>query len=174
MRRASIVSAALVIACFAACTSAQDDVCENVGACSQAGSTEWIQRCKDEAKKLGVEAASSGCAPELDAYFTCASDGFDCQGATSVFAGCDGKRSALDACFDEREAGTSCAALKAAESSCTSVQSSTSTGAAIVRSACTLARDCGARCFLDQVSNVCAASVDELDRFSACAASCPS
>jgi hypothetical protein len=39
--------------------------------------------------------------------------------------------------------------------------------------ACTAARDCEARCYLDIVADVCAPQVNELDEFATCASACP-
>ncbi len=161
-REATLFIVALLAA---ACATNQEDVCENVGDCAHGGSTDYIQGCKDEAKLLDKEARDNGCAAPFDDYYACANSNFDCRGATPVFPGCDGKRAALDACLARVEAQTACAALAAKRGACSTDD------AGVV--ACTAARDCEARCFLDNVSDVCSPRVDELSTFSSCADRCP-
>src|SRR5258708_6954848 len=166
-RRPSAALLLLLLLLVGACASNQDDVCESVGNCAQGGSSDWIQSCKDGAALLRREATTNGCAGQFDAYYACADSSFDCQGATPVFPGCDTKRAALDDCFAAATASTSCAQLAAATSSCGDA------GPPRVPEACTAARDCNARCFLDRVSNACAPRVDELSNFATCASRCP-
>jgi hypothetical protein len=163
------LSAALLLgAALAGCASHEDDVCQSVGDCAQGGSSDWVASCQAEAKALRQEADSSGCGGVFDDYYACADSSFACQGATPTFPGCDAKLGALDACFGEATAGTSCQLLATRESACTAAPASTGPPPA-----CTLARDCGAQCFLAQVSDVCAPRVDELATVAACTAACP-
>ena len=169
--------AALAMA-VASCSSNTDDVCDNVGACTQGGSSDWIVSCKAEAKLLQDESSASGCASQFDAYYTCASSNFECTGATAGFPGCEAARAALDACLARSEAKTSCGKLAAKTATCGSPTDSGPTDSGPtdsgpVPAACSANRDCQARCFLDQVANVCAPGVAELASFSSCAAACP-
>ena len=101
-----------------ACASDEASYCDNVGNCTQAGDTTWIQSCNDELATLSTEAVASGCTPELDAYFACTSAHFDCEGITATFPTCDAAHAALDACIANAQVGTACAALAAATASC--------------------------------------------------------
>jgi hypothetical protein len=177
--------ALLVAVSLGACASNQDAVCQSVGDCAQSGSSDWIQGCRAEAKRLAGEANASQCGTQFDAYYACANSNFTCQGATPVFSGCDTKQSALDACLAAATSNTSCARLAAATRACRAAASvdaavedsgadaALDSGAAPLPPACTLARDCEALCFLGQVGNVCAPGVAELSNFITCASSCP-
>jgi hypothetical protein len=162
----------LVLAGFSltGCDSKQEIVCENVGACAQAGDNDWIKSCQDEAKLLQTEAKAVGCGAPFDDYYSCADSNFDCQGATPRFPGCEPSRAALDACIESAQAQTSCGQLATATHSCASAPDA---AAPQEPPACTLLRACEARCYLDQVRSVCAPAVDDLERFTACASSCP-
>jgi hypothetical protein len=161
----------LGLAALSACSSHQDNVCQDIGDCAQGGSSDWITACQAEAKALTDEALSAGCSSELDSYFTCADSNFVCQGATAVFPGCAARLTALDACLAAATADTSCVRLAMQEATCSA---STPDGGALgTPPACTAARDCQARCYLDNVATVCAPRVDELQNVSACASSCP-
>ena len=166
----------------AACGSTADEVCQDIGDCSQGGSTSWITACQSEAKVLGTEAADGGCGATFDSYFSCARSAYSCRGATAIFPGCDDRHAALDACLAEATRGTSCAALVVAEASCASSSfdggadagggTGGPTGTALPP-ACTASRDCQAHCYLSAVANACAPGVDELEAVSACAGACP-
>ena len=161
---------------MAGCTPNQDDVCENVGACSQGGSSDWIASCEEEAASLAREARSSGCGGFFDDYYECAADHFACDGVTASFPGCDAKRAALEACLDAAQAKTSCKELTAKTSACTapSVDAGRADAdTAGLAPACTVLRDCQARCYLDHVKNPCAPAVDELSGVAACSNGCP-
>ncbi|SRR6266545_6993764 len=160
----------------AGCTSNQDSVCENVGACSQGGSTDWIGSCEDEAKGLQREANSDGCGGLFDDYYECAAAHFACNGATASFPGCEAKRAALENCLSAAEAKTACAELTAETTACkgSPVDGGQADADAIgLAPACTVLRDCQARCYLDHVKNPCAPAVDELSGVAACSNSCP-
>jgi hypothetical protein len=169
----------------AACGSTADEVCQDIGDCSQGGSTSWITACQSEAKVLGAEAADGGCGATFDSYFSCARSAYSCRGATATFPGCDDRHAALDACLAAATRGTSCAALVAAEASCASssshggdagVDAGSGTGGitgTALPPACTASRDCQAHCYLSAVANACAPGVDELEAISACTGACP-
>lgn len=170
--RASTVTvmllASLSVVGAAACGSHQDNVCEDIGNCSQGGDNDWITSCQTEAKALGAEAGANGCGDAFGRYYSCADSSYSCQGATATFPGCDDARAALDRCLAAATATTSCAMLSAAEAACAAPP-----GAGAVPPACTAARDCQAHCYLAAVSSVCAPRVDEIEKVTACAATCP-
>ncbi len=166
----------------AACGSTSDEVCQDIGDCSQGGSTSWIIACQSEAKALHSEAADAGCGATFDSYFSCAQSAYSCRGATATFPGCDDHHTALDGCLTAATRGTSCAALVAAEASCASsgadggADAGSGTGGltgAALPPACTASRDCQAHCYLGAVANACAPGVDELEAVTMCDRSCP-
>jgi len=170
------ISAAFLGLLGVACNSHEDDVCENVGACTQGGSSDWITSCEDEAKSLRNEANSDGCLALFDDYYDCAASSFTCKGVTASFPGCDGQRSALENCLGTGEAKTSCKELTAKTAACAASSSdggSPDAGAPGLAPACTVARDCQARCYLDHVMNPCAPALDELSGVTDCASACP-
>jgi hypothetical protein len=161
-------NASFALLLVVSCASHQDNVCEDIGDCTQGGASPFIQSCKDEAKALEGESRKAGCEAPFDGYYACADTNFACVGATSTFHGCDRALKALDDCLGAVTASTSCAALASQQGSCTMPPDA---GGPPV--ACTLGRDCEAHCYLVNVSDVCAARVDELDAFQKCASSCP-
>jgi len=148
---------------LAGCGSDAQTYCENVGDCSNKGSSDWIAACNDETSALDTEAENAGCATQFDAYFSCTRQSFTCDGITSDFPGCD--RSALDACIANAQSSTSCAELAKATSAC----GATDAGA----TSCDATRDCNARCYLQNVANPCAPTPAEIEAVTACGASCP-
>ena len=169
----------LILLGVASCSSDQDDFCENVGFCAQAGSSDWIDACKSEAQLLEDEASASGCSSQFDDFYSCAASNFVCNGITPSFPGCEGTKTALDQCLAKGEAKTSCAKLEHATESCSPPaadagnDASTPDSGVLPPAACTANRDCEAHCYLDAVSNPCAPRVDELSNFADCASSCP-
>ncbi len=158
---------ALCIVLFlCACNSNAENICEDIGDCTQGGSSDWITACKTESQKLRNEAIATSCTAELDAYEQCQSDKFDCEGATSLFPGCDAQRAALETCLSAATTSTACAELAAKTASCQAAD-----GGAIV--ACSPLRDCEARCFLVNVADPCAPNAAELETNATCASSCP-
>jgi hypothetical protein len=151
-----------------ACSSHSDQVCQDIGDCSQRGDTTWIDTCQANADALGSEAATVGCQATFHQYYACADSNYSCQGATATFPGCDDKLAALDDCIAAATAGTSCVALQSAEAACTTVPVS---GGPPV--ACTAARDCQAGCYLRSVASACAPQVIELEDVVACSDACP-
>jgi len=162
----------LAFTAASACSSHQDNVCQDIGDCAQGGSSDWIAACQMEANTLRDEASSARCSSAFDSYFTCAESNYSCQGATAVFPGCADRLAALDVCLTAATANTSCVRLAAQEANC---GGSTPDGGAGVAAppACTTARDCQAQCYLAHVANVCAPQIDEIESMSSCAASCP-
>jgi hypothetical protein len=156
------------------CSSDQDDFCDNVGFCAQAGSSDWIEACKSEAQLLEGEANSSGCRGQFDEFYSCADSNFVCNGITPSFPGCEATRAALDQCLAKAEAKTSCADLAQKTANCSAPDAGAGPDSGVLPpAACTLNRDCEAHCYLDSVSNPCGPRVDELSNFSSCASSCP-
>jgi hypothetical protein len=172
MRRNLILALAVLGVSIAACNTNADDVCENVAACSQGGSSEWVQSCQDEAKSLRAAAGASGCGDPYDGYYRCANDNFACVGATASFPGCDGYRMALDACLTAASATNACGELATKEKPCATMDASTAPALAPA-SACTARRECAARCYLDSVADVCAPRPGELEAAGSCASMCP-
>ncbi|MDB4996899.1 MAG: hypothetical protein JWM74_4331 [Myxococcaceae bacterium] len=169
LSRVCVVALAAAVGLLACSTSHQEDVCANIGACSQAGDTDWIKSCEDEADALMSDARAASCTGLLDSYFDCADSSFTCTGITASFPGCDGARSALEACFDKAVAATACGQLAEKTKAC----ATPSTEPPALPPACTLARDCAAKCYLDAVGNACAPTVAELDSVASCSRSCP-
>jgi hypothetical protein len=161
----------VALVAVAGCASHQDNVCEDIGDCAQGGSSDWIASCDAEAKGLRGEAVAAGCGAEFDAYFSCADSNYSCQGATALFPGCADHLTALDSCLTSATANTSCIRLEVAEASCTAGRPDAGAGVG-TPPACTAARDCQAKCYLTGVADVCAPQVDEIQKVSACAASC--
>jgi hypothetical protein len=161
----ALVAAALI---GPACGSHPDNVCENIGDCSQGGNTDWIATCQSNAKQLGDEASAVGCGGAFDQYYSCADSSYSCQGATPTFPGCDQDLAALDDCIAAATAGTACVALQAAEAACTTVAPSSGPPMA-----CTSLRDCQARCYLGNVASACAPQIDELEAVITCSEACP-
>jgi hypothetical protein len=152
------------------CKSHEENVCENVAACAEGGDSDWIARCKDEAKLLRNEASAASCGTLFDDYYACADSNFTCQGATALLPGCDGQRTTLEACLNRAEATNACGVLAAKVDACSPDAGDGGTG---LGPACTIERICEAQCYLDSVSNVCAPAVNELSEHTQCAASCP-
>jgi hypothetical protein len=170
MTRRSLCSALFfAVATAAGCNSKADDVCENVAACENGGSSEQVQSCQDEAKVLRAEADAGGCSGAYDGYYACADSKFTCEGATASFPGCDGERATLDACLARGAATNACGELARKTSACHTIDG----GASAPLSACTAARACAARCYLDRVADPCAPRPDELSASASCTQSCP-
>ncbi len=154
----------------ASCGSHADNVCQDIGDCSQGGSATFIQSCQSEAKALRSELATYACDSYLDEYYACADATFQCQGATPTFA-CTAGLDELTTCINANTdlGTTACAALAKRQSACTTPPARSGPPLA-----CTLARDCEAQCTLANTADVCAPRVDELDAIRSCMAACPS
>jgi hypothetical protein len=160
----------LCAALASGCDSHADTVCENVGDCEQGGDSEWIAACQDEAQKLSAEADALGCNKAFDAYYDCADAHYRCHGATATFPNCAEQRSALESCLSDSKGKNACDQLLERKAAC---ETATSKDDALPPEACTLTRDCTARCYLDQVGDACTPSATELERAEACSTSCP-
>jgi hypothetical protein len=151
----------------AACGSHEDNVCEDIANCANGGDTGFLQACESEAKALRTELTYDGCQPQFDEYYACADSTFQCQGATPQFS-CSAGLNELNGCIHTNGRTTSCAALARQQEACTTPPAATG-----IPTACTLARDCEARCILDNAADVCAPGLAELDAIRACTAACP-
>jgi len=160
----------LALMVLAACNSKADDVCENVAACEEGGSSELVQSCQDGAKALEQAAKAGGCGGAYDDYYACADSSFTCEGATASFPGCDERRRSLDACLNASAASNACGELTRRTAACRTVDGGSGTAAL---SACTATSECAARCYLDDVADPWAPRPDELSKAASCAASCP-
>jgi hypothetical protein len=165
-----LVFLALVVG--AGCSSHVDDVCQDIGDCSQGGSSTWIASCETEGRDLQTEAMSVACGSDLDAYLSCADSSYSCRGVTALFPGCAGDLTALDSCLATATARTSCGRLETAEAGCAAPRPDAGTALG-APPACTAARECQAQCYLASVRDVCAPQVDELQSVAACTAACP-
>jgi hypothetical protein len=163
----------LVLSVVAACASNEEDVCQDIADCALAGDSDWLHACKDESKLLKDESNADGCGGAFTDFFACASDSFVCSGITPSFPGCEAKHAALDACIAAAQAKTACGELEAKQTACTSASSGSAGAGNPVRPACSVERDCEARCFLDHVKNPCAPAIDELSTVASCTAACP-
>src|SRR5262249_55070484 len=165
--------AVLVVAATvgSACKSHQDSVCQDIGDCTQGGSSTWIEGCQSELSTLAEEANKVGCSQAFSAYFSCADSQYVCRGATALFPGCEQRLTDLDTCFGTATAGTSCARLAEQEKACGTT--SADGGSPLPAPACTAARACQANCYLTNASNPCAPRVDELETITSCAGQCP-
>jgi hypothetical protein len=170
-RVSSLLFALVALIAGAGCDSHADSVCQDIGDCSQGGSSVWIASCQAEAKALQGEANSAACGADFDTYFSCADSNYSCHGATAVFPGCAEHLTALDACLAAATANTSCARLATMEASCAAAPDA-GTGPG-TPPACTAARDCQAACYLTNVVDVCAPRVDEIQSVTTCASTCP-
>jgi len=137
------------------CASDSTNVCEDEGNCSHGGDRTFIDGCQHNANLLQSQAHAAGCTREYNVYFSCAAE-----------------LAALDACLARATDKSACAALDDEERRC-APPSDGGADAGSVPLACTASRECEARCFLDQVENVCAPRVDELSAFVTCATTCP-
>ena len=169
MRAPCLVTLVAASMLGAACASHADNVCQDIGDCSQRGDNDWIASCQANAKDLGTEAANTGCSGSYDQYYACADSSYSCQGDTATFPGCDQALAALDSCLAAATADTHCAMLVSAEAACAPATPPDAGPPA----ACTAARDCQAGCYLSAVANPCAPGADELQNVTACADTCP-
>ncbi|HXJ22503.1 MAG TPA: hypothetical protein VMT03_19960 [Polyangia bacterium] len=168
MRAPSLVILLAAALTGVACSSHSDEVCQDIGDCSQGGSNDWIATCQANAKALGDESNRVGCGTAFDQYFACADSAYSCQGATATFPGCDQDLATLDACLAAATADTWCVKLQTAEAACTTVAP-----AGGPPQACTSLRDCQAACYLGNVASACAPQIDELQSLVACSQACP-
>ena len=152
---------------LAGCDSDSDKACQDVTNCSHGGSDDWVTACRDQNDELSDEAEAVGCQAAFDAYFTCANDHFECHGNQSSFPGCEAKLEAYSTCLATKEAGTACVALETKLAECDGADTSDD-----VPTPCTASGDCSARCYLDELANVCTPTAAELAAFADCASHC--
>jgi len=155
---------------LAGCDSDSDKACEDVGNCSHGGSDDWITGCQEQNDALSDEAEDIGCQAQFAAYFACAEDRFECTGNRSSFPGCEAQLDEYSFCLGSKtqgEGGTACFALAAELSACPSTP-----GADAAPVPCTPSADCSARCYLEELRDVCAPTALELARFAECASRC--
>jgi len=165
----SFLTGSLLIA-LGACASSADDVCQNVGDCSYAGSYIWIQSCQTAALALREQAHKGGCSPSYDAYFACANHNYRCTGDTASFPGCDRELNALETCLNQASDGNACAQYQQVQAAC---RSATAAAGSIIPTSCTLALQCQAQCLLTNVSNLCSPDLSQIAAAMVCAQSCP-
>ena len=159
--------AALLLAC-AGCSSAAEPLCQSVSDCTTR-TEEETSACEAQAKELSTEAARSGCATALDAWFSCAADRFGCRGVTPVSPGCEPARAAAADCLADVAASNACGELARSLSACQ--RSSPDAGA--LPPTCEEGGVCAARCWLDAVADRCAPLPAELAAVVRCAKLCP-
>jgi hypothetical protein len=151
-------------------------VCENIGACSHGGDTNWIDGCESDAKLQQERAQLAGCNQAFDKYYQCADENYVCKGASARFPNCDATKEETEKCLADASVPSACAALTARRASCLEIEDSGGDVQFISEpagtSVCDLQHECEARCYLDQVERVCAPTIDELAKFSDCAATC--
>lgn len=152
------------------CNTHSDNVCESIADCERGGDSEWIAACQEEAKKLSDEASTLGCDKAVDNYYDCADKSVHCRGATASIPDCATEKTALEECLTNAQGKTSCVELLERKSACGNDMSSDD---ASPPQACTLARNCAARCYLDQVGDACTPDAAELEGVNTCAESCP-
>jgi hypothetical protein len=164
-----------------ACDSNADSVCDDIGNCSQNGDDDWITSCQAQAKTLSEEAQASGCGAAYDRYFSCAVDAYDCQGNKSMFAGCESQLALLESCLERGQAGNACGELHTRTRACAAADGGAGSDAGTSLEAgagnaliepCAMASVCAARCYLDNVPNVCSPVPAELTSFAGCAQQC--
>jgi hypothetical protein len=168
--RAHLLVAALAVV-GSACNAHKDNVCQDIGDCARGGDTDWIKSCQSEAAVLEAEAAGNGCGAAFDSYYSCADSNYACHGATALFPGCDEAREALDTCLAAATASSECVRLANKELACAAPADAGADGGP--PPACTAVRDCEAHCYLENVTDVCAPRVDELQQVTICATTCP-
>jgi hypothetical protein len=163
----------LALLILAACSSNEDQYCENIGDCAQGGSFMWIQACQANVGAARDEAERTSCKPAFDAYYACASSRYACKGNTPTFPNCEQPWQALNACIANAQSqpdsgATFCAQLSALQAAggCVSPDAG-------IQQACNAGRDCEAQCFVTSVGNVCAPDLNGLDAYTQCASSCP-
>jgi hypothetical protein len=155
-----------------ACESEAHRVCSDVTNCSHGGSDDEVTACRERADELAHVATRSGCDAAYDAYFSCASEHFECTGNASTFPGCDGAAAAFDRCIEAGRASNACGELDTRVASCPDDSAGEATNAESSLEPCTASGVCSAQCYLDSVHDVCAPAPAELAAFADCAAHC--
>ena len=153
----------------AACDSHAASVCQDIGYCTTQ-SDDQVSACKSEARQLSAEASRSSCDKAYADYFQCADDKYVCDGNTPGFPGCEAMRATLALCLVRGRANNACGELANRLAACPAADGGSPPD---VPQPCTDPGVCGARCYLDQVADVCAPTPRDLADYQRCAASCP-
>lgn len=153
----------------AGCSTHAQSVCEKISYCRTL-TTDQEHTCEADVKTLAAEASSSGCSPQYEAYFTCADDRYDCDANVPTFNGCEGARIALDECLANGRAANSCGGLATALAAC---GDGTPPDPSAPPIPCGATEVCSARCYLDNVTDVCLPQPIQLSRAAQCAQQCP-
>ena len=154
-----------------ACDTHADSVCQDIGYCRSL-SDDQVQTCKSDAKQLAAEARGSGCSAQYDSYFACADDKYDCKGNVPTFTGCEIARTALDECLANGRAHNACGELESRLAQCPGNVNGTP-DPSIPPAPCGAAEVCSARCYLDDVRDVCRPLPVQLTEAEQCAQRCP-
>src|SRR5262249_9569340 len=152
----------------AGCSTHAQSVCQQIGYC-RTYTTDQERTCEADVKALAAEASSSGCSPQYDTYFACADDHYDCQGNTPTFNGCDSARATLDDCLANGRALNACGELDNALAAC---GAGTPPDPFLPPAACGATEVCSARCYLDNVPDVCFPQPIQLSRATQCSQQC--
>lgn len=152
-----------------ACSTDADSLCQDIGYCTTR-SDDQVKACQDQAKQLGVEATSSGCAAQSGAYFSCAANRYECRGSTPTFDGCEAARIAFDGCLAQGRAHNACGALATRLLACPSPAQPDRSGPP---APCGASEECGSRCYLDNVVDVCKPQPAEIAQAQVCGRDCP-
>jgi hypothetical protein len=158
----------------AGCATHAESVCEHIANCTTQ-SLEQLHTCQVQVKQLAAEASASGCSSQYESYFACADDRYECRGNIPTFDGCERSRSALDSCLEGARANNSCGQLASKLARCPS-PSSTDPSAPpdpAPPAACGAAELCAARCYLDNVTDVCLPQPGQLAQAFRCGQLCP-
>ncbi len=162
--------AALLFSTLAACSSASDSLCDDIGDCRTL-SSDQVASCQREARALSAEAGASACGTQAAAWFACAGGRYECRGNVPTYSGCDPARSALDSCLARARATNSCGALASGLAACPGATSTSDPAAP--PPPCGAAEVCASRCYLDSVGNLCAPTPLQLSLAAQCTATCP-
>jgi hypothetical protein len=153
----------------AGCSTHAQSVCQDISYCRTLN-TDQERACEMNAKQLAKEASSSGCSSQYDAYFACADDRYDCQGNVPTFTGCEMARADLDSCLAAGRADNACGALADSVNAC---GGGSPPDPSTPPAACTAADVCSARCYLDNVPDVCLPQPTQLTQAAQCSQQCP-
>jgi hypothetical protein len=156
----------LAMLALTACGTHADSVCQDIGYC-RSESDDQITACQSEAKDLIEEARGSGCSAQVDAYFACAEERYECKGNVPTFSGCEAARAELDACLAQGRAQNACGELEVRLAACPAAAGTP------IPAPCGAAEVCTSRCYLDSVANPCAPQPLELTQNAQCGQQCP-
>ncbi len=159
----------LLALALAACSTHAESVCQDIGYCTTLTSDQE-HACETEVKELAVEASASGCSSQYDAYFACADDRYSCQGNVPTFNGCEMAREKLDSCLALGRANNACGELSDRVAQC---GGGTSPDPSMPPVPCGAAEVCSARCYLNNVPDVCFPQAIQIAHAAQCAQQCP-